>query len=404
VKQSDLQLSQPLLWLIFTVISLEIPVYLSMDMFLPALLQLQFSFALTLPQLQWSMFSWQLGANATALWVGPWSEQIGRRPVLLLGAALFFIASLCCTIAPAFGWFLLGRFLQGCTLGCVLVAGYSAINESLNQAMAIRVGTWLSTITLLSPLLGPLIGTILMSVGGWRLIFAVLSAMALLPLFAVLSFCPETLPQSQCQRFSPRQVWAQYRLLWAEWSFCGHVLALSLTLSAVVLLILEMPIIMMSEYQCDPWWYGAVMCYVFSQYIAGTVIVRRWVLYYAVQPLLFRGLQLTILTACCTILATFQSQLWVIVVALGLLFVSLAVVVGPLYRLTLESSQQPMGYRMSSCSFAISFMIGVQMVVLSVLIPQTLVNDLCLIAVGAGVAWFSLWQLYGSGDHRTVAV
>ena len=53
-----------------------------------------------------------IGALGAALTVGPISDAIGRKPVLLAGLAIFLMATLACAVASDIGWLTIARFLQ----------------------------------------------------------------------------------------------------------------------------------------------------------------------------------------------------------------------------------------------------------------------------------------------------
>ncbi|WP_328769509.1 MFS transporter [Streptomyces sp. NBC_00286] len=66
-----------------------------------------------LGDLQWVVNGYTLMFAALLLPAGSISDRIGRRPVFLVGVAVFTLASLVCGAAPSVGWLIAGRAIQG---------------------------------------------------------------------------------------------------------------------------------------------------------------------------------------------------------------------------------------------------------------------------------------------------
>jgi len=94
--------------------SLMSVVALSIDALLPALANIGISINSLNPtdnQLLITMIF--LGLGIGQLFFGPLSDNIGRKPVVYIGFALFTIASLVCIWAPNLEWMVIGRIFQG---------------------------------------------------------------------------------------------------------------------------------------------------------------------------------------------------------------------------------------------------------------------------------------------------
>ena len=67
--------------------------------------------------------------------LGPLSDRIGRRPVMLAGVVWFIVTCLAILLAQNIEQFTLLRFLQGISLCFIGAVGYAAIEESFEEAV-----------------------------------------------------------------------------------------------------------------------------------------------------------------------------------------------------------------------------------------------------------------------------
>src|ERR1700750_330662 len=99
-------------------------------------------------QLGWAVSSLGWGAMAGNLAAGPLNDRFGRRTVLLLAAALFFVSSLTAAFATTFAMFVAARICGGLGVGTAILTAPMYIAEiaparlrgrlvSLNQLMIV---------------------------------------------------------------------------------------------------------------------------------------------------------------------------------------------------------------------------------------------------------------------------
>ncbi|MEM9221663.1 MAG: multidrug effflux MFS transporter [Pseudomonadota bacterium] len=112
-----------------------------------------------------------LAATAVVeLIVGPLSDRVGRRPVLLAALGVFSVASLGCALARSAEVFLAFRMLQaGAVSGYVLSLAIVRDTRDGPQVAALlgRIGMAMA----LAPMLGPVLGSLLDAALGWRAVF-----------------------------------------------------------------------------------------------------------------------------------------------------------------------------------------------------------------------------------------
>jgi MFS transporter, DHA1 family, multidrug resistance protein len=125
---------------------------------------------------------------------GPLADRFGRRRPLLLGLALFVLATTVAMTTQSFSELLAARFLQGIggSVGRIIV---TAIVRDLfvGREMA-RVMSMVMTAFILVPILAPSVGQLIILVGTWRWLFAVLLGAGLTSLIWAWSRLPETRP------------------------------------------------------------------------------------------------------------------------------------------------------------------------------------------------------------------
>ena len=85
---------------------------LSVDLILPALPNLITYFKSDVPTAQLTVSVFIIGFAFGQLAYGSLSDKFGRRRVLLAGLALYFVASLACTLADSIEQLIVGRFFQ----------------------------------------------------------------------------------------------------------------------------------------------------------------------------------------------------------------------------------------------------------------------------------------------------
>ena len=86
---------------------------LTIDTYLPALPALTAEMGANPSQAQLTITGLLLGLGLGQLFIGPWSDAVGRRKPLLVGLAVHGLMSLLCAVAPSITLLTVTRTLQG---------------------------------------------------------------------------------------------------------------------------------------------------------------------------------------------------------------------------------------------------------------------------------------------------
>jgi len=124
-------------------------------------------------QFPW-LFSIYLLAQAVAVPLyGKFADQVGRKPVMLLGIVVFLVASVLCGFAWSMSSLIVFRALQGLGAGAVLPMGQTIIGDIYNVAERARVTGYLFGVWAVSAVVGPTLGGVFADYLSWRWIFFV---------------------------------------------------------------------------------------------------------------------------------------------------------------------------------------------------------------------------------------
>jgi DHA1 family bicyclomycin/chloramphenicol resistance-like MFS transporter len=201
---------------------------LATDAYLPALPALQRSLETSAAMAQLTLTAFLVGLALGQLLIGPVSDATGRRPILLWGSLAFAGVSLACAAAPTGPALVVARLLEGLAAGGGVATGRAVVSDHFSgTAAAQRYGT-LASVTLLGPVLAPPIGSVILAVGSWRTVFAVLAAVGVAMTAGVVARIPESLPSAERQGSSLRATRERILDLLRDGTYMRHVMVQAL--------------------------------------------------------------------------------------------------------------------------------------------------------------------------------
>jgi DHA1 family bicyclomycin/chloramphenicol resistance-like MFS transporter len=198
----------------------------SIHLFVPALPAAALDLGVGPGAIQSAISVYLLGIAVGQLAYGPLSDAFGRRPLLLVGLALYVIGSILASCAPNLATLLVARAIQAMG-GCAGMAlGRAIIRDTTQGDDTVRQLALLGTMALVSPGMGPMLGGAITAVAGWRPLFVLLTAAGLWAFYMTWRSLSETRPGARADRgrFTIRSVLADYRELLQHMPFVALVL------------------------------------------------------------------------------------------------------------------------------------------------------------------------------------
>jgi DHA1 family bicyclomycin/chloramphenicol resistance-like MFS transporter len=164
----------------------------SIDTFFPSFRAMEADLGVSRLQMQQTLTAYMLPYAVTALFHGPLSDALGRRPVIIWGLGVYTLGSLACVLAPNFASLLVFRALQGATAGAGMVVGRAIVRDLYEGPEAQRLMSLVTLIFGVAPALAPVVGGWIHVVLGWRAVFAFLALFGLTMVIATHTRLPET--------------------------------------------------------------------------------------------------------------------------------------------------------------------------------------------------------------------
>uniref|UniRef100_UPI0008F8BCFD MFS transporter n=1 Tax=Proteus mirabilis TaxID=584 RepID=UPI0008F8BCFD len=131
-------------------------------------------------------FSIYLMGMVSSMLIAGWcSDNLGRKPIILFGTLIFFLASLSAGLSITEKQFLISRFFQGSGSGFCYVVTFAILRDTLTEQQRAKVLSMINGITCIIPVLAPVLGFIILLYCEWSMMFYLMGAYSLL----VFIFC-----------------------------------------------------------------------------------------------------------------------------------------------------------------------------------------------------------------------
>src|SRR5450759_3158952 len=165
---------------------------ISLYMLVPALPVLATTFGRDIGVAQMTVSLYMVGIACSQIIMGPLSDRLGRRPVLLAGLGLMVAASADCIFAETLPKLIVARFLQALGGATGMVVSRAIIRDLYSRERISSMISLVIAVMMIAQMLSPLTGGLLETAFGWRSIFYVITAASIFIAVAIALALPET--------------------------------------------------------------------------------------------------------------------------------------------------------------------------------------------------------------------
>ena len=293
------------------------------DMYLPTLPAVGAEFGAPDSVVQLTLSGFFVGMALGQLMVGPISDVIGRRRLLIAGAIVALVASAIAALSPSIAIFVAARFLQGLGGGACVVLARAMVPDLLSGREAAKTYSLLMAILAIAPAVAPIVGGLLAEPIGWRGIYWVLTGLHAVQLLVVLKIVPETGGQSPGgqgatgQRFLTR-VLSNYATVLKSPRFWGFLTAMAFAFASMFCYIAASSFVFQQEFGLSPRGYAAVFALNALGMCVGSFVNSRCIDKLGTKKVMLGGLCLALLGNVLLLIAVLSGAglVWIILALL----------------------------------------------------------------------------------------
>jgi len=337
----------------------EFLTYIANDMIMPAMVSVVRDFHARESDIATSLTAYILGGASLQLILGPLSDRYGRRPVMLLGAFLFFIFTLAIANTFSINQFLIARYFQGMGLCFISVIGYATIQEIFAEMDAIRLTAFMANIAIIAPLLGPLAGAVFVHYFSWHYLFIMIAGFALVTYWGLFKFMPETLGQTTHEGhhyavmpFNIKTMLANYTALLKNARFLLYTLAIGLVSAPGIIWIALAPVMLITKEGLTVVDYALWQIPLFGACILGNIILRHLTHHFEIKGLIKIGtiVSLTGILISFFMTLSMHGSTFSMIPGLVIYFAGWSLALAPLSRIVLFATDITKGTASALCS------------------------------------------------------
>lgn len=231
---------------------------LSTDMYLPSLPRLaedlQSSTSVAQLTLTASLFGMALGQ----LFLGPLSDQKGRRMPLVLSLMVYCISSILCAVAPSVWTLILLRFIQGVSGSGGMVISRAIVRDMYSGIELTKFFALLMLINGAAPIIAPVVGGQLLQFTTWRGVFVVLGILGVLMVAAAFFAVGETLSEENRIKGGVKNTLIALKNLLTDRIFMGYVFTQGFVSAAMFAYISGSPFVIQNIFGVSPQWFSLI--------------------------------------------------------------------------------------------------------------------------------------------------
>lgn len=288
-----------------TMILLVAMVVLTLNMFLPALPRMAESFGVSEAQMGLAVSAYMIAAGVMQLILGPISDLLGRRRVILAALAIYALASMGAALATDFTVFLACRLVQALVLAGSVV-GLAALRDMYSTREAAgKMGT-IAAAMAIAPMIGPTLGGILDTLVGWRAIFGLYAGLGAIGLVLCWIDWGET--QVKLRR-SPAEQVAAYRALLGSGLFWAYALCTGVSVGTFYIFLTGAPFVAQASFGLSTTWIGVGLGSITGGYMIGSFATARLAPRLGVTVLILSG-RILALAGLCAGAGVFLLGVW----------------------------------------------------------------------------------------------
>ncbi len=248
---------------------------ISIDMYLPAFPEMAANLGATGSQVERTLAAYLFGMAGAQLIYGPLADRFGRKPPLYGALIVYILASAGCALAPTVEFLTVCRVVQAMGGAAGMVISRAVVRDHYSTQEAARALSMLMLVMGIAPILAPLVGAQVLTLAGWRGIFAVITLAGIALLIAVSRIMVESLPHEKQVALSWGHIFRTYWGLIRHRRFVAFALSGGMGSATMFAYIVASPRLFIEYFGVSPQSYGFIFGFNALSLIVGSQVSAR---------------------------------------------------------------------------------------------------------------------------------
>lgn len=280
---------------------------LALNIFMPAMPAVAEYYHSPYGQVQLTLSLFFIGLAFGQVVYGPLSDRFGRRPIMILGLALFTAASLLCIVAPTVEILIVSRAAQGFG-GCAgMVLSRAVIGDVASRERSAALIAYVTMAMVVVPMVSPATGGLLADWFDWHAIFMLVAAYGAIVL--VWLFFAQVETKHDRQSIAPGVILGNYGRLLANPEFRHYAATGALGTAGFFAFLGAAPYLVIEIMGRPPTEFGLFFFAPASCYILGNFVSARFARRFGIDRLIRIGTLVTLFGATSMLIGGFAGML-----------------------------------------------------------------------------------------------
>ncbi|WP_407313225.1 MFS transporter [Pseudomonas sp. nanlin1] len=235
-----------------------------LDVILPSFPALSVHFQSSAQDIALTLSLFAVGVALSQLVIGPLSDRLGRKRLLIVGLLISIIAAWGCTLTTSFEAFITLRIIQAIGCGCFVLT-HALVQDMFDEGERVKVRILMTSASGLFISLSPLAGSYLQAWFDWQGSFYLFSLLAL----GVLGVSLRCIPRDVTASGRPLSFFNAYKQLLTNSRFIGYSSLAAIAFASHFAFIVMSPILFLDILQATPHAFAMALLFYGVAYLAG---------------------------------------------------------------------------------------------------------------------------------------